>query len=363
MTPMKTLACAVAFTTLGAGLTSSCGGPTKVVISDDLTGDELAMGWNKEALRDERSFNEQLVARGALDGGGDIYVKVLVTNIANADGRAELQGNITLPDVRKFRHKVRKKKGTWRSEAGGFKFSTDDSHVTFGVKSGSVHVVSENFDLDFTVSDAVAPKRPMGGVVDLGGAHYITTLPVPRGRVSGTVTVREGETTTKVPFKGAITVEHRVGTIPPWRLAKSWFNLLSHDSERTVLMSAMKRTDVSGTVQGWLLVADDSGFKVYEPELDVEASQASPDGDTGYEVPSRVYLYDKGRSDGFKGVIEGGKMTTRKDDLGSLSKVERFFVEKLMKPWTFTFAEADFLLKKGAVDVRGKTRYRYQQLK
>ncbi len=359
MTPLKTLAGVM----LGAGLLFGCGGPKGVVISDNLTDPELAMGWNKEELRDERSYSEQLVARGALDGGGDVYIKVLVTNIANADGRAELHGNITLPDGRKFRSKVRKKKGEWTSEAGAFKFKLDKSNVTFGVKRGVVHIAGDGFELDFSISDAVAPKRPAGGLVDAGGAHYVTTLPVPRGRFAGEVTVRSGEGTTKVPFQGTITVEHRVGTIPPWRLAKSWFNLLSHDSERTVLMSAMKRNNVSGTLQGWLIVADNDGLQVYEPELEIEAQQASPDSETGYKVPSRVYLYDKGRDDGFKGVIEGGKITTRKDDLGSLSKVERFFVEKLMKPWTFTFAEADFLLKKGDKAVRGKTRYRYQQLK
>ena len=80
-----------------------------------------------------------------------------------------------------------------------------------------------------------------------------------------------------------------------------------------------------------------------------------------------VFVSDDARKT-FQGVFKLGSMSERKDDLARLPKLERLVVRRFMKPWTFRYDRARYLMRKQApgqtmVEVRGEARYQYQQLK
>ncbi len=431
---MRPLAWLVAATLLVA-----CRPPAAVVARGALADRDLAMGWVDASARDKGSYNEQLVLRVRLDDdAGDVYIKLQVTNLAAANGQAVLTGNVGFADGRRFRSRTKRKRGSWQAGRERFVAEVGDSRLDIGIGGGFVHIEGDDFAFDLEITSEIPPLRPGGGVVDVGGAFYKTTLLVPRGRAEGVLYVtpernerawqeaiaagrakaEDGEeaeqgdgagvdggapggandpSTTPLPahvalesevhepgaedadgvfeplspeeleLGGAVYVEHRVGTIAPWVLAKRWYNLIDVGANYTLVMSAFERAEaLGGGNQGWLFVAEDGALELYEPELEVGPTAFTTHDETGYHVPQVLFLHDQGRR-GFRGVVKGDVLTRTKDDLSGLSRLERFVVRRLMRPWTFTFGDARFLFRKRRSEghdkaYRGNVLYRYQQL-
>ncbi|TNF30637.1 MAG: hypothetical protein EP329_13540 [Deltaproteobacteria bacterium] len=373
-----------------------------VIQEGPLTDGDLKMAWTRAANRSGDNFSEQFRIEAVLDDGGELFTKLTVTNIAKYDGRAELSAKIQLPAEedangaaheeeeddeaarRKaaaptgpvFRTKVKKDRGDWTAGNERFEATVGDCTVVAGVGFAQVHAVGENFVLDYTVETDLPALRPPGGVVNFGGAFYATTIPIPRGRLVGTLVTRGppeeegGEPVEEtIDLEGWAYIEHRATDLAPYRMAKRWFKMREHTLERTVVLSAFERTEeLGGQLQGWVLVADEDGLQVYEGDVALTPRDLTLDGETGYGVPGLVFLESKD-GPGFRGVVRSNALTERRDDLRRLSAIERVVVRRLMKPFTFIFDDAEFLFRarvspESAEDLswRGETTFEYQQL-
>lgn len=386
---------------------NGCGPGSRIIVPDQLSDADLRLGFSSGENRDNGDFAEQLVVRGRLSDGGTLYSKLTVANIANADGRADFNVDIKLGDGRRAKYRVRKDKGDWTYGSDRFSVEVGNARVELAVGRSTITVDDDAFKLELVIESELPAIRPPGGLFDSGGAFYMTTLPIPRGRMALTLEVREPLALPEAPeaadsdgaaeaedgdvadapeeaakedegpevleLEGIGYAEHRAGNLPPYLLAHAWFNVLEIGDDVTLVMSAFekKRTPGSlpkdhGRARGWLIVATDDELVLYEPTVDVWVRGESPDEVTGYSLPQLVYLADpEGRL--FKGVIKTGPMSARKDDLSNLKKLERLVVRRLMKPWTFSYNQAEYLFRRQIpgepmVEHRGTGLFRYQQL-
>jgi|GEM_PF-1840346 len=387
---------------------ASCRTVRPVVIREGpLVDDDMKMAWTRAANRDNGNFSEQLRIEAVLDDGGELSTKLTVTNIAKYDGRAEVFAKLQLtapdsededeaadgeaesvdapdedaeaedtPGAATYRVKVKKNRGEWRYGDTRFDVTVGDCTIVAGVGYAEVHVVGDGFVLDYTIESDLPALRPAGGVINFGGAFYATTLPIPRGRLSGTLVTRGppeeegGEPVEEsVDIEGWAYVEQRATDLAPYRMAKKWFKMREQTLERTVVLSAFERTDeLGGGIQGWALVVDDDGLQAYESELKITPRELTRDDKTDYGVPGLIFLEGKD-GPGFRGVIKTNALTERRDDLRRLSALERVVVRRLMKPFTFIFDDAQYLYKVRAspeteeeIPWRGQTTFEYQQL-
>ncbi|PKN55980.1 MAG: hypothetical protein CVU56_18565 [Deltaproteobacteria bacterium HGW-Deltaproteobacteria-14] len=370
--------------------------PPIVVHEGPLADRDLAMAWVKAANRDAGNFSEQLRVEAVLDDGGELSTKLTVTNIAKFDGRAEILVKVQLPGGEAtpededgeaededagaasavYRVKVKKDRGDWIAGEDRFDATIGDCTVVVGVGYAQVHAVGKDFVLDYRVESDLPALRPAGGRVNFGGAFYTTTLPVPRGRLTGTLVTRgppeeEGgePVETTIDLEGSAYVEHRASDLAPYRMATKWFKMRELTSERTVVLSAFQRTaELGGGIQGWVLVASDDGLEAYEGEIELRPREETLDADTTYGVPALVFLEGKD-GPGFRGVVRLNTLTRRRDDIANLSTLERIVVKRLMKPFTYIFDDAEFLFKVRESDAtedeipwRGQTTFEFQQL-
>lgn len=345
-----------------------CSGPAKQVQKIDraLVDSDLAMAWTDSANRSDSSFSESLIARGELEGGGSFYLRLLVSNIAGADGRAELKAGIALGDGPSLHGRLRRARGDWSHGQGRFDVTVGESRVVVGLGRAEITLRYPEFEADLVIESPLPALRPAGGMADFGQERfYLTTVLIPRGRLSGEIRLPGGESP-PVAIAGPAYAEHRASNLAPHSMARAWFNLIEIGPEHTVLSSSFQRTEqLGGRTQGWAYWADDQRIVGYEPSLTVIAQKTRRDDETGYEVPM-VALLKSVEGDAFTGVVKATDFEQRIDDLSGLSKVERFVVERLMKPFTFRY-RSEILLKAragaGPEEVlRGEARYQYQQL-
>ncbi len=332
------------------------------------------------------SFSEQFDFNARLRGGGSAYVRLLITNIAGADGRAELRASVILPDKRHVASYVRMKGGRWHHARRGVDIHLGTSEFTFRqTPRGSIaHVLVQDAHatMDFRLTSALPVLRPAGGaVVEPGGRYYATESLMPRAHLTGTIRIPADHSPTGhrhdidppghdkiIALRGTASLEHRVGNIAPYDLAARWYSLHDLGGRRTVLLSSFERPGHPGRAHGWLVVANDHQVLAYAPRIRLHARARRRDPKTGYEVPHTLVIQGEG---GLVAAVKATKATGRVDDLGGLNAVERFIVQRLMRPWTFSF-NAQYLIKAPARaaggralpggSFRGEAGYQYQQI-
>ncbi len=361
---LASFAVAVALAACGSGRHVLPDGRT----ADELADRDLAMVSATPARAEGSAFSEQLTFRLELEGGGRGYVRLLVSNLAGANGRADLRVSFDLPDRPSLGASVRKPRGQWSTAAGQLEAVLGDSTISARVGEAELKFRHAKLEVDLELESALPALRPEGGRADFGqGRYYVTTLIAPRAKVTGTLRIpREGQDPEEIELEGLGFVEHRAGNVAPYLMAKRWINVNGIGAEGSLLVSAFERAEsLGGKVQGWLVYATDERVEVYEPDLDVRADGFQADAESGYQIPLKVQLAS---GDALTGIVKADALEGRLDDLRSLSKLERAIVERLMRPWTFLY-RARYLLKLRTADspeprtLAGDATYSFQQLK
>lgn len=82
----------------------------------------------------------------------------------------------------------------------------------------------------------VPSYRPGTGVFGDGDAFFAWVVPVPEGRLTGTVTI-DGKV---LPFTGSGYHDHNWGNVPPWKLLRGWWWGRGEVAGRTVVMAELR---------------------------------------------------------------------------------------------------------------------------
>ncbi len=393
--------------------------PTEVLRDAD-----LGLAWARPANREAADFSEQLVVRGALEGGGRFYARLLVTNLAGADGRAQLSLTVHDGDGRRLAWSRKAPRGAWQAAEEGFAVTFDGAAgagaarpdgaetraarlaVGVGWARLAVDDPEAGLRLSLDLRGPTVALQPEGGAAHRGSQYYVTGVPVPRAALALSVEAGPGLwTETDAPeadapeadapdadaseatpqaappdgpwqADGIGYVEQRYGNIPPYELARRWYNLASLGDDVTLVFSASEApsgppeatsaTGRAGETRGWLFAASDEGLLLYAPALEVRAEGFAPDSETAYDLPEMVRI--TAPELGLRGVFALGPLSARTDDLASLSKLERLVVRRFMQPWTFRFHGARWLLRQqrdaeAARDLRGGGTFLFQQVR
>ncbi len=270
-----------------------------------LTEADLALAFSKGSNSDADEFSEQLVVRAVMDDDVSVYAKLTVTNLASADGRADLTVNVTLADGRKLRFKERRDRDEWTFGRDRFQVEVGAGSVEVGVGRTRIIVKNDEFELDFEVATNLPPLRPKGGLFDRGGRFYVTTIPIPRGVARAHIKVltaaetpeetpedapeeapealpeeTRGEAPPDAPpdgnaeprppaevladeppsepeggqslpeeieLEGVGYAEHRAGNVAPYALARRWYSILDIGEDETVMLSVFEHAQPDGT--------------------------------------------------------------------------------------------------------------------
>ncbi len=389
---------------LALTLTAGCAsGLAPSAPAERLTDADLTVAWSRDGNRDDGDFSEQLVLRGVLDGGGAVYLRFRVTNLAGADGRAELSLALTDEDGRSLAWSRTADRGAWQAGTDRFEVRFEGARLTVGVGRAELTIAEDGLRVALDLRGFAEALRPAGGGVALGGTTYVTTIPVPRGALGVEVDAApdrwraragppegEGEDATapspeapdappptsgpeRWQADGVGFVEHRAGNLPPYLLAQRWYNVASIGDDVTLLLSAFERPlppdappGAVPEVRGWLFAADDDGLLLHAPDVALTAEGFRPDDVSDYLLPAIVRVAAPAL--GLRGVFALGPLSARTDDLGQLKKLERLVVRRFMQPFTFRFARARWLLRvqpdsARARDLRGAGTFLFQQVR
>lgn len=175
---------------------SACMPRSQLIVREQLVDRDLRLGFADAKNRDSGDFAEQVVVRGVLSDGGSVYAKLTVANIANADGRADFTIDVKLADGRRAKCKTKKSRGDWELANDRMFATVGEGTVEVTVGRAVVTADCDAFKAVVTIETELPPLRPPGGVFEQGGAFYMTTLPIPRGRL--TVVVEPNEALPRV---------------------------------------------------------------------------------------------------------------------------------------------------------------------
>lgn len=356
-----------------------CASTTAANLGPAVTNSDLALGFARPDNRDAGMFSETFRMLATLDGGGKIYMRLLVSNVGPGDHKASFQLIVSLPGKPSQRIGLRLKKGQWTAGADRLDIKLgktvtiegDLGHTRRANPNITVKVEHAAADVTLRVNSSMFPFRPRGGNVDFGnGRYYSTLILVPHGSIEGTVAYKTGDAAGQsASFKGHAFVENRGSNVAPHTLSRSSLSAVDVTAEGTFCMVGLEKTAQLGKGwQAWMYRTVDEKMQVVMQEADVALLEGQRDLGSGYEVPRVVKFTDRAPTVGqpLQAILQGTTLEKSTDDLGKLSRIERFFVERFAKPWSFRF-KAKYLVavpKAGGGDERftGNAPYVFQQL-
>ncbi len=316
---------------------------------------DLRLGFADSKLREDGSYSDQITLRAELDGGGSLYVRFLATNVAGADGRAELRARVSPANSPTYQVKVRRDEASkWKTVSNRLYADMGSGRIEGRVGRLSVQMEDKAFRLQLEIETEHAPLRPTGGTVKDDGDHYITTVLVPRGRLTGRIEPVGGE---PIEIKGVAYADLRQGNIQPDDLGDRWIHLLDIGPKTTFAGSALSRPDADGKFgYAWMLQASDRGLPLYSSRATVAASSVRTDKKNDYRIPQHIVF----KGNGHKADLQVTKLRERKDDLAGLGSLERFVVKRFMQPWSYRH---DASYTTSAQSSKRTLNYVYQQLR
>ena len=349
---------------------NACGHQSVSIAStDSLEPGAFKLGYLESSNRKAGGYAEQFIMHGRLESGGRLFLRLFITNMAGAKGRAELTGRISLPSGEVYRVSTKKSGGAWRFGPTEFDVQLGSNRVQIKNGEAVVELVGQNFETRFTVESELPAFRPAGESVQFGdGFYYQTTVLFPRGQIDGFLRpVASASDAEKEPvsteLSGVLFAEHRVGNMAIYDMSQRWLQVRDIGNEHTFVLSAFQRSKrLGGGVQAWMYVADDDGIRMYEPSISLDLKDFKRIGQGPYDVPTSLSFQG---TKGGVGVVKSDRLSSHKSDLSSLSPLVRKLVSLVMNPWTYRH-QARYLIRASSEEERvfdGDAVYSYMQLK
>lgn len=335
-----------------------------------LTDADLALGAARENLRSSGGFNETVRIVGQLDGGGSIYGRLIITNLATANQLARLTMSVAPEGKPPAKVTLRRKKGRWKARGDQMAFEMPPRNASSSSIVGRIGEVvwtgeRQGAHIELRVGTTMAPVELPGGTADFGaGKFFKTTLVVPHGRLSTKVTIagEQGQEPTSYTVEGWAFVEKRTSNLAPYAMAKRFVDVREINAEGLFALSGFQRSpQYGGKTQGWLFSARPGQASVAIKRLGLRTQSAERHDPSGYNVPRLVHFWDMDNPS-IKGVVKANRSSRVSDDLGSLSKLERAIAERFARPWTFRFDAQWALRTADGRKLSGGGYYSYNQL-
>jgi hypothetical protein len=331
--------------------------------------DEMTPWSDRSENASNKFYSEQYSFNVDPAGRADFWIQLVITNMGVANGRAALQVHLQPQGQKKIKTTQLFDKGAWshRSEGGKVHFDLGKSRFSGGEEGWEGHFETDEFDVDWKVTNLAPPWRPGGGAVTYGGnakAYYDVTVLVPRGTLELTATLKK--TGEEVKIEGPAYADRSVSNVSPNLMAKKWVKIRRIGSHETVVLSCLQTPEqYESKWVGWFLVADKRGVQATGSNPKLTFADVTKDSKSGYDVPASVLLTEASGLENFQGAIKGLKLRKVTDSLAKLSALEKAVVSKLVKPFTFTYKAAfEFRYDRGGKTRthKGKAAYHFEQI-
>ncbi|MGM0574729.1 MAG: hypothetical protein ACQEXJ_07490 [Myxococcota bacterium] len=284
------------------------------------------------ALADDEAAWEKLIFEAYFPGGVEVYWSARFTNLGPGDGKATVKSRVKGGDLGAQESQEKADEGDYTASGPPPRIEIGDHALSGGVERVHVEGAGKGYSFALDFEPTVKPWRPGDGRARFPrGGYYDVTLAVPKGKVTGTITV-DGKAQKVEGYGYGM---HTHGTLSPHEQAKRWTKLRTLEGDSVVHMAEFVTPDKLGAeTVGWLYIAHDG--RVVAATSDYEQGYGKfgkdAEGGPGYEVPRTLVLRTEDGGDKVVLAMEGRGRYDRTDELERMSKLERLVVKRFAWP-------------------------------
>jgi hypothetical protein len=298
--------------------------------------------------RGTEAYSERYTFFARLEGGGEAYVDVTISNLGWGDRHGATTGRIRLPGEKTYRFKKTLDDGDWSYRRDRFEITVGPTTVSGDPKNGFVvkHRGKKSFELSFTSKTSM--WRPGSGRIFHDGKIYGTTLAVPWGDVSGTVSTGSGAR----EVSGVGMFDHGRSTIAPFDLAEKFTRMRHYENGLFIAWREVELTDDVGDGSvTWVIVGMNDRIVFHDSNARIEWSGHAEHGESGHRVPTRVRI--TGKQGGTSLELEiSGRRTRSTDLLAEYGTAARAVAGAVSNPWQFELRGTYDLKLTGSTNAR-----------
>jgi hypothetical protein len=295
-------------------------------------------------LLEDENYNDKYTFQYELDGGGEVYFSVFITNLGPGQGKVRLRSRVVQPDGTRLTDESDLDRDEWKSAPGKLDLEMGRYHLSGTPERLALAVKAKAYSFELVSVPDVEPWRPPQGTLQFKkkGAYFHTVYDTPRCLVSGAITANGQAREVKGVGYGI----HSHSNSGPYELATRWISFRSVDRQWTAILRQVltSREDGRRTL-GWLVVAGPNGERFSSKDLELTLSDLRTDPHPNqYQVPNKVVVNATSGDDQAFLLFKAGEQRSRNEPLKSLNALARMVAERLTQPVELEYA-APFVAK------------------
>lgn len=285
------------------------------------------------AFASTESYIERYNFKADLDGGGNLAVNFVISNMGWGDLKGAAKVVLDLPnhDKYKFRKKLEREK--WSSADDKFRLSIADTTVTYPEEDKFVIEHDGETSVRVVFENRLPSWQPGNGEIKSGSSFYRVDLMAPRASVEGRAEIG-GETVEFSSEKGGY-AEHTATNVAPYKMARrfAWFRTFN-DNVTVVWKYADLTEEFGGGEVAWIAVGYNRRLVFTTADATLKYGRMQPDGTSGYRVPRAAQIEAEDGEDSIKFVHKGSSYD-RKNLMKNWGGVARTFASSVTNPYRF----------------------------
>ncbi len=281
--------------------------------------------------RGDEAYSERYTFFAKLDGGGEAYVDVTISNLGWGDRHGVTTGKIKIPGQKTYSFKKKLDEDDWSYKRDRFEIAVGPTKVSGSAADGFTvtHQGKKSFEITFTSKTPM--WRPGIGRFLHDGNIYGTILAVPWGNVSGWVETDSGKTN----ISGVGMFDHGISTFAPYNLANKFSRMRHYEDGFFIAWREVDLTeDAGGESITWIVVGKNDQILFSDASAKISWSSFGKHDESGHSVPTSVKITG---TDGSKALIFefSGRRARATDLLAQFGSAARAVAGTVSNPWQF----------------------------
>jgi hypothetical protein len=281
--------------------------------------------------RGVEAYSERYTFFAKLDGGGEAYVDVTISNLGWGDKHGVTTGRIRIPGDKTYKFKKKLDEDDWSYSRDQFEIAVGPTKISGTPEEGFkvAHTGKRPFELVFKSKTSM--WRPGNGRFMHDGKIYGTILAVPWGDVTGWVSGADGRS----EISGVGMFDHGISTVAPFNLADKFSRMRHFENGLFIAWREIDLTDdAGGDSITWVVVGLNDRIIFSDSAAKIEWSGHETHSDSEHSVPTAVRI--TGTEGGKKLTLEVSGRRVRADDLlAQYGSAARMVAGTVSNPWQF----------------------------
>jgi len=236
----------------------------------------------------EEAYSEGWFYMIRFDDGTFLFCQFLVTNIGFGSRNANMNVSVNYPDGTSYFERAEFSKETFEASEDSFFVKVGDSYICGGYPEVKMRLRLKDIRADLDIAMELPGWKPGGGVLYFGEDRkkfYTMWVGVPRGRVTGTLQIRNE----KRKVAGYGYSDHSVVNLYPHHYSRTWFSLRAFDEHWTVEYLEFFTPEKYGSKRvPWILIGKDGKILYAGMDYTLETSDFRIDPEIELDYPGRL---------------------------------------------------------------------------